>query len=666
MIPNPSLRSAAAAAFVGPVNPRRSRGWWLGLLVLLSALGLLPGRAHATHIVGGQLGMTYVSPGVYDLTFTLYFDAINGSANAFDSTATVVTFERGRGRAGTLDTIALLFISRTPVSYTNPGCQNSTVETDEIRYARRVFLDPARYASPRGYYVAWQRRARNNGIVNIDDPLDDTGQTFYLEFPALRTLAGANFINSSPTNFRPLRDYACIGRPFRYPFGGTDPDGDSLIYELVSPLQYTCDSLQLADCIRPTPGPAPYPPVSWAAGYDSTRQITGLVPLRINRFTGELSFTANQPGLHVFAVRVREYRRGRLLGELRREFQEMIVACTLNQVPSLSLTPPGPPRTGPILANGQLVTLPPAGEPGERCLNVYATDPDGITRLRLRVVPIDSLPARPAFSITNGVVNTTGRRDSLYSRLCFDQCFSTNNNPLRFWVIAEDEGCPQPQPDTVLLLVRAAGGPGGLTTLSLTPPQATYTVPAGTTLNFAVTGFNADGQSVTVRALSLNGGPLNAEPTLLVVPATGAGSATALITWPTICTTPPGTYLLRLRGTTPGAICTTAGATDTTVRVTVLPNEGTFDAAAPNIITPNGDDLNDRFAPRLSRSGSPTDCFASGFRQLRIFNRWGKEIFQTTDEQVGWNGTGAGAGTYYYLLEYTERPNVKGWVELVR
>lgn len=742
--------------------------------------------------------MQYVSRGIYDLTFTLYFDGINGSQGAFDSTATVVLYERGQGRAGTMDTVTLPLISRVRVPYTNPGCQTTSLLTDEVRYARRVYLDPARYTSTRGYYLAWQRSSRNYVITNLGyvqygtsppEPLRDIGQTFYLEFPALQTPTGADFINSSPIGYRPLRDYACLGRPFRYPFGGIDPDGDSLIYELVTPLQFLCDSFQIRPpsiCVRPTtPAPGPYLPISWAAGYDSVRQIPGSAPLRINRFTGELTFTPNLVGLFVFAVRVREYRRGRLLGEGRREFQELVLNCPLNQNPALSLTAPAPPRTGPLLTSGQLITLPPPGEPGARCLNVYTTDPDTTTRLRLRIVPIDSLPSRPVFTITNGLVNASGRRDSLYSRLCFADCFATNNQPLRFWVIVEDEGCPAPQADTVLLAVRAPGTVGGLTRLTLSPPQLTYNARAGQTVAFALTGTNADGYPITVGATSLNGGPLTTQAGLQSPPVTAPGSATALLTWAVSCTTPPGTYRLRLRASTVGGTCTPGGTADTTVLVTVLPltdalttirltnaqgadqttfsaapgdtvqftatgtdadndaltltgpnlttgplaglgltftttqapgqsvgqlrwavpcatppgtylltfratvpataadcrpagqadtaayvtilpGAATFDPNAPNIITPNGDNRNDRFAPRLSRSGNPADCEPAAFRRLRIFNRWGREVFTTTNEATGWNGADAAEGTYYYLLEYDNRPNVKGWVAVVR
>lgn len=63
-----------------------------------------------------------------------------------------------------------------------------------------------------------------------------------------------------------------------------------------------------------------------------------------------------------------------------------------------------------------------------------------------------------------------------------------------------------------------------------------------------------------------------------------------------------------------------------------------------NFFTPNGDGIHDRFEMRR------TDC---GFRgELRIFDRYGKLVFQTMDIYKGWDGTFAGkplpAADYWY------------------
>jgi gliding motility-associated-like protein len=51
----------------------------------------------------------------------------------------------------------------------------------------------------------------------------------------------------------------------------------------------------------------------------------------------------------------------------------------------------------------------------------------------------------------------------------------------------------------------------------------------------------------------------------------------------------------------------------------------------PNAFTPNKDQLNDRFRPLLV-----------GIKKLlyfKIYNRWGEEIFNTSDASKGWDGT---------------------------
>lgn len=51
----------------------------------------------------------------------------------------------------------------------------------------------------------------------------------------------------------------------------------------------------------------------------------------------------------------------------------------------------------------------------------------------------------------------------------------------------------------------------------------------------------------------------------------------------------------------------------------------------PTAFTPNGDGLNDKYAPVF-------DCQSQTF-EMSIFDRWGKVIFQTKDEKEAWDGT---------------------------
>ncbi len=69
----------------------------------------------------------------------------------------------------------------------------------------------------------------------------------------------------------------------------------------------------------------------------------------------------------------------------------------------------------------------------------------------------------------------------------------------------------------------------------------------------------------------------------------------------------------------------------------------------PSAFTPNGDGLNDSF--------KVFSQYTAVF-ELRIFNRWGEMLFNTTDLTEGWNGTCKGnlmpEGTYVFRAKITD------------
>ncbi len=76
----------------------------------------------------------------------------------------------------------------------------------------------------------------------------------------------------------------------------------------------------------------------------------------------------------------------------------------------------------------------------------------------------------------------------------------------------------------------------------------------------------------------------------------------------------------------------------------------------PNIITPNGDKLNDAFVIEGLQVA-----------ELTIYNRWGRKIKEWAQYDNKWDGDDLGPGTYYYLLRDKEQDKTyKGWVEIVR
>jgi gliding motility-associated-like protein len=77
----------------------------------------------------------------------------------------------------------------------------------------------------------------------------------------------------------------------------------------------------------------------------------------------------------------------------------------------------------------------------------------------------------------------------------------------------------------------------------------------------------------------------------------------------------------------------------------------------PNVFTPNGDNQNDFFAPRLG------GCQP----RLQVFTRWGQKVYESPAYVNNWDGGGQAAGIYYFLITPTDgRAPIKGWVELIR
>jgi gliding motility-associated-like protein len=91
------------------------------------------------------------------------------------------------------------------------------------------------------------------------------------------------------------------------------------------------------------------------------------------------------------------------------------------------------------------------------------------------------------------------------------------------------------------------------------------------------------------------------------------------------------------------------------------------DIEMPTGFSPNGDGNNDIFLPLGSA------LFAKEY-DFRIWNRWGQEVFRSTDPTIGWDGTFKGppsiTGVYAYVITYkniyNEPKMLKGNVTLVR
>jgi len=79
------------------------------------------------------------------------------------------------------------------------------------------------------------------------------------------------------------------------------------------------------------------------------------------------------------------------------------------------------------------------------------------------------------------------------------------------------------------------------------------------------------------------------------------------------------------------------------------------DLVVPNVFSPNGDGLNETFVVDYALP-----------LELRVYNRWGKEIYRSETYDNSWGGKGLPAHAYFYVLLFENTKLCEGWVSILR
>ncbi|MBK9932007.1 MAG: gliding motility-associated C-terminal domain-containing protein [Saprospiraceae bacterium] len=128
----------------------------------------------------------------------------------------------------------------------------------------------------------------------------------------------------------------CADFPFDFDHSAIDKEGDSLVYEFCTP--YAGGGSGAGDplgggvscaAVRPSPVtcPPPFSYVSFLSPLYSTDAPMRKGVLSLNTKTGQLKGTPQDLGQFVVGICVKEFRNGKLIGSIRREFQFNVSAC---------------------------------------------------------------------------------------------------------------------------------------------------------------------------------------------------------------------------------------------------------------------------------------------------------------------------------------------------
>ncbi|MDL5050174.1 gliding motility-associated C-terminal domain-containing protein [Oscillatoria amoena NRMC-F 0135] len=510
------------------------------LIGLFCAVGLI---TRASHIVGGEFEIKHITGNTYRINLILYFDKINGLAGAKDLSV-MARIYRMHDNARMAD-VFLPLTTEEEVSYTQPECSNGEIETLKLIYTTTILLPDNQYNHPDGYYLVWERCCRNYSITNIisqappvNDPFfpNAAGQTFYLEFPPV-VKDGQPFINSTPRLFPPLNDYACPRKPYYTDFAGTDDDGDSLVYSLVTPL-----NTHSAVAIPATgPGIRPFPDVKWQTGFSLNNILFGAPDLHIST-DGFLTVTPTVQGLFVFAVKCEEFRDGVKIGEVRRDFQMLVVeSCPVAEPPRIvgrkkgtaTFTNPNQPLS---------VTFANTIADDDRCVQVRISDPDSEKlddnlqeKVFIRVFPLNfKRSTRYLNELLPQVSNATLINGSTVDfEICFPECPYLPDGNYQVGIIAYDDACSLPLSDTLVVNVNVQPPPNNKPTFT-TANVSTTLNEGDPPLTIPIQAVDADGDQLDVFVIN-DGFVLSNVGMSLNLSTSPVGQLNGQLVWDTRC-----------------------------------------------------------------------------------------------------------------------------------
>lgn len=650
------------------------------LLALFCALFALPGRAD--HIAGVDFTYECVNaPNEYLFTLTIFRDCAGIPITTYTSmiiesvcadTAFVVSVPPNDWYGDEI----------TPIcSDESTLCANGSWPGYEIYTFEFPVTFPAQCDD---WQVAWTDCCRSVNITNIEDPqladvylwanIDNTG----------------GLCNSSPVfNQYPIF-FTCLGEQFCYNPLAVDPDGDSLVFSLVDPMQYLTI------------------PVFWQPGFDAQQPLTSNPPVSIDSATGDLCMTATQQEITVLAIKVDEYRNGEYLGSIVRDIQMSVYNCD-NAMPYLFGF-----DANEITANN-VDTVIQYGDPLN--ISLEGDDPD---------YPSQSLGMYWDESIPGLDWDQGDPSDPTADIYWNPDSSFVSSEPYCFTVWIQDDGCPYSNTvfQTYCITV--------IDTLT-PPPPPPPPPPQFDSLQVVITWSEnvcADTCSGQLNALIIGGAPphsfsWNSSSVTQLTGNTGICGGTYIITvmdsLDSVATDTAvllGQQLMQANFSAPALpgelpaemelkpqlnssasafvwqVNNTAASTDSVLRFAIetcgsyevlLAVQNSFGCAdtattafeiadanwpgtLPNVFTPNSDGVNDLFVPGI--------VGLSNFR-LEIFDRWGARVHTSELPAQGWDGRDfAGlempSGMYFYVVSGSDMCNpqtlevAKGTLQLLR
>jgi hypothetical protein len=247
-------------------------------ILLLGSLIIVALSGFASHLMGGQITATQISGLTYQVELTLYRDILginvsNSETVHLKHTTTGNTYTTVGNHAGAVNLVNGVEEYLYVMAYTFP-----TTGLYEIR---------------------WSSCCRNAAIINSSQP--GAEGMVLVNMLLVDTLTG----NSSPVFLNPPVVLAQLGDTFYYNPLPFDIDGDSISWQVDTPI-------------------SGYATLNYIAGYTAPFSGPGGA-FTMNPLTGEITWIPNTIGHFVASFTIEEFRNSVKIGEIRRDMQYIVV-----------------------------------------------------------------------------------------------------------------------------------------------------------------------------------------------------------------------------------------------------------------------------------------------------------------------------------------------------
>jgi hypothetical protein len=315
-------------------------------LLAIAALFMITGPAlYASHGQGADISYVFVrydaltGRSTYFVTFTFYRDCSGTPAPTFQA-LDVNNYSGG----GAWDTTVVLPLNvYLPCPFRNGVSDSSGADVSELCTAAML---QGVCSAAGGLYPGVQKYVYGDSVTlpgfgtpgydcsnwtlgatvshrNASTNINTNGNTpMYLEATINNSLDPATGmpyqINSPVFSVDPV-PFECIQAPVMYNGSGISPDGDSLVYQLINPLQ------------------AHDIPISFVQGYDAEHPVLTDNQFSFDTKTSQMNYTPLQTEIDVLAIRISAYRHGVQVGSIIRDVQVKIINC--ESIPAVIGTP---------------------------------------------------------------------------------------------------------------------------------------------------------------------------------------------------------------------------------------------------------------------------------------------------------------------------------------